>query len=171
MKFNVDKCKVMHFGKNNPNTTYFMNNNILPVTTEEPDLGIIMDNSLKPTKQCLAAYKKANGVLGRLLKSFHFRDRNVFLRLYKTFVRCHLEYATPAWSPWNKGDIDRLEKVQERAVRQVRGLKGKNYEDKLKELGMDSLEERRQRFDMIAAFKILESGTNQTFFTTAGANE
>jgi hypothetical protein len=37
----------------------------------------------------------------------------------------------------------------------ITGLKGKNYEEKLKELGMLSLEDRRIRYDMVQVFKIL----------------
>jgi hypothetical protein len=49
-------------------------------------------------------------------KNFHYREKHVFLRLYKQYVRPHLEFAVPAWSQWLKGDIETLEKVQEKAV-------------------------------------------------------
>ena len=48
-----------------------------------------------------------------------------------------------------------LEKVQRRAIRMVSGLKGKTYEERLKELGLTTLEARRERGDMIEVFKIL----------------
>jgi hypothetical protein len=67
-------------------------------------------------------------------------------------VRPHLEFATPAWAPWNQGDIDILERVQERAVS---GLQGRTYEDRLRELGLPTLAERRAEADLIMAFKIL----------------
>ena len=53
-------------------------------------------------------------------------------------------------------DIDRLENVQKRMVRQVTGLQGITYEERLEELGMDTLEKRRMDQDMIQAFKILK---------------
>ncbi|CAM4368574.1 unnamed protein product [Caretta caretta] len=64
MKFNVDKCKIMHFGKNNPKYTYNMMGANLATTNQEKDLGVIMDSSLKTSTQCAAAVKKANGMLG-----------------------------------------------------------------------------------------------------------
>ena len=36
------------------------------------------------------------------------------------------------------------------------GLKGRNYQEKLKELGLQTLETRRRRFDLIQTFKILK---------------
>ncbi|XP_023320170.1 uncharacterized protein LOC111695180 [Eurytemora carolleeae] len=41
-------------------------------------------------------------------------------------------------------------------VGMVSGLKGRNYQEKLKELGLQTLETRRRRFDMIQTFKILK---------------
>ncbi|CAM5109917.1 unnamed protein product [Eretmochelys imbricata] len=51
MKFNVDKCKVMRIGKHNPNNTYTMMGSKLAVTTQERDLGVIVDCSLKTSTQ------------------------------------------------------------------------------------------------------------------------
>ena len=77
------------------------------------------------------------------------------MRLYKTYVRPDLEHCQAAWAPWQEGDKKVLEKVQERALRMISNLKGKCYEDRLKEVGMTTLEERRRRGDMIATFRIL----------------
>ena len=70
-------------------------------------------------------------------------------------MRPHLEYAVVSWSPWLQQDKEVLEKVQRRAVAMVSNLRRGTYEDKLAEVGMLSLEDRRERGDMIAAFKIL----------------
>ena len=48
-----------------------------------------------------------------------------------------------AWSPWTTQDKETLEKVQQRAVKMISGLKAREYEERLKELGMTTLEERR----------------------------
>ena len=48
-----------------------------------------------------------------------------------------------------------LENVQIRAVKMISGLKGKTYQEKLRELNLMSLEERRTRFDMIKVFKTI----------------
>jgi hypothetical protein len=62
-------------------------------------------------------------------------------------VRPHLEFASPAWSPWTEADRAVLEKIQR--------LEGESYEEKLKELGLPTLEDRRHHADMLQTFKIL----------------
>jgi hypothetical protein len=69
-------------------------------------------------------------------------------------VRPHLEFTTPARSPWLQGDKDTLERVQEKAVKMVSSLKGTTYMERCKELGLQTLEERRKEQDM-AVLKLL----------------
>jgi len=145
----------MHVGRNNPRHAYFMNGEQLQETTEERDIGVIISNNLKPAQQCKKAAQTASTVLGQILRAFHFRDRHVFLNLYIQYVRPHLEFAVAAWAPWTAEDIECLERVQKRAVRAVAGLQSKEYEDRLKELGLPSLSERRKEIDMAQTYRIV----------------
>ena len=45
LEFNVDKCKVIHFGRDNPNTTYTINNKAVKVGEVEKDLGVIVNKA------------------------------------------------------------------------------------------------------------------------------
>ena len=148
MAFNVDKCKVMHMGRSNRRYQYTMGGKPLKVTEEEKDIGVYITSNLKPSTQCAAAARTAQAVLGQITRAFHYRDRHTFVKLYQQYVRPHLEFATQAWSPWTEGDKQILEKVQERVVKMVSGLKSNTYEGRLKELEMDTLEERRHQADM-----------------------
>jgi hypothetical protein len=49
-----------------------------------------------------------------------------------------------------------LEKIQRRAVSMVSGLKGVTYEEKLPEVGIPTIEERRHQADMVRTFKIVK---------------
>ena len=154
MHFNVDKCKVLHLGPKNPNLNYWMDGTQIQSVTQEKDLGVIISDNAKPSEQCAKAAKKANQVLGQLLRSFQCRDRSTLVQLYKVFVRPHLEYAVQAWCPYTAKDIELMEKVQKRAIRQITNLRG-SYEDKLKQLNLTTLEDRRKRGDCIETFKML----------------
>ena len=155
MMFNLDKCQILHFGRNNPCRDYTINGHLLKHVNEEKDLGVIIDSTGTPSKQVSAAALKGNRVLGQLLRAFTYRDQHTFIRLYQQYVRPHLEYDVQAWSPWLQQDIDLLEDVQRRAVRAVSGLVG-SYEQKLETLNMLSLEKRRCRGDMIQTFKLVQ---------------
>ncbi len=61
-----------------------MNEQVLEENKEERYIGVIL--SMKPTAQCTGAAKTAQKVLGQLVRAFHYRDRHVFLRLYKHYV-------------------------------------------------------------------------------------
>jgi ribonucleases P/MRP protein subunit RPP40 len=155
MEFNIKKCKVMHLGHNNTEQAYFMEGQQLEVTEVERDIGVNVVKGLKQASQCQKSARTAQGVLSQITRAFHYRDRNVFLRLYIQYVRPHLEYASPAWSPWLEADKEVMEKVQRRAVNMISGLKAKTYEEKLRELGLTTLEERRHQTDMAQVYKII----------------
>ena len=92
MLFNVDKCKVMHFGKHNAHYDYTLNNKPLVKVTEERDLGIVISSDLKVSQQCSQAYSKASKMLGVLNRSIVYKSKDIMLKLYKSLVRPHLEY-------------------------------------------------------------------------------
>ena len=50
LTFNVDKCKVIHYGYNDPENQYPLNNNYLKSATEENDLGVLFERDLKFSK-------------------------------------------------------------------------------------------------------------------------
>ena len=155
MLFNSDKCHILHLGARNQKFEYIMGGRVLDSVDSEKDLGVIVHKSLKPSAQCAKAAGKANQVLGQLSRAVTYRDKNTFLKLYSVYVRPHLEYAVQSWCPYTQEDKAALEKIQKVAISMVSNFCGKTYEEKLKEAGMISLQERRQRGDMIQVFKIM----------------
>ena len=100
------------------------------------------------------AAKKANQVLGQINRSFSCHTKDVMSQIHKVFVRPHLEYAVAAWSPWHQKDKDTLEKIQRRATRRISNIRG-SYPERLRQLNLTTLEERRKRGDAIEVFKCL----------------
>ena len=76
------------------------------------------------------------------------------LRLYKSLVRPLVEYCTVAWSPGYNKDKAVIEKIQRRFTKMIPAVKDMSYEERLRSLGLWSLEERRNRADLIQVYKM-----------------
>ena len=163
LKFHPDKCKVLTVGavntsvNNTPRSYYLKKDNIvhnLEQVDSMKDLGVIIDSALSFDDHIQKVVSRANRLAGLVRRSFVFLDEDMFKRLFKAFVRPHLEYGHAVWNPYKLKHIDALENVQRRATRFIPSLKGLSYVDRLKRLNLPTLVYRRARGDMIETFKI-----------------
>jgi len=159
MGLHPDKCKVMKIGnRQKHNVTYniIANNQLIPIAEaeEEKDLGVIVDSKISFKKHINEKCKKARQLTMLIRRSFEYLSPEVFRKLYIAIVRPHLEYAQSIWSPYHNGEIDKIEKVQRRATKQIQELRYKTYEERLRVLKLPTLKYRRLRGDLIEMYKL-----------------
>ena len=159
MEINPLKSKIMHLGRNNPGFSYYVNGTEIKSVTVEKDIGFWITDDLSSKTHVQKARGKALGEISRIKRNFSYIDKRAFCVLYNQRIRPHLDYGMTACPPDSAADAKLLERVQGKATALVYGLRGLNAEERRKKLGLMTLEERRERGDLIEVFKILKGLT------------
>ncbi|KFQ82748.1 hypothetical protein N335_01020, partial [Phaethon lepturus] len=156
MRVNKAKCRVLHLGQGSPWCQYRLGDEGIESSPAKKDSVVLVDEKLDMSWQCALVTQKTNHSLGCIHRSVANRSREGILPLHSTLVRPHLESCVQLWSPQHRKDMDLLERVQRRATKMTRGMEQLSCEDRLRELGLFSLENRRLWGDLIAVFQFLK---------------
>lgn len=154
---NPTKCTVLHIGRNNPKITYYLGGTPVKSVESQSDLGIIVNSDLSWSEHIGSIVRKANFSCFILRKSFQQPDPQLFMSLYRSYVRPLLEYNGVIWSPHLIRDIALLEGVQRRFTKWVHNYKYLQYNERLDNLKLSCLSERRIRGDLIQCYRILKN--------------
>ena len=124
-------------------------------------LGVTLDNKLNFHVHIANLCRKVGrqvGVLNRLKRLVPVEAR---IELYNSFILTHLNYCSTVWHFCRKGDSDKLEKLNERALRTVFQDKSSSYETLLNQARKTTLYNRRMQDIAILIYKALHNQSPQ----------
>ena len=150
-----NKCFHFTIGHENHPNTLILSNSIVPHCSSIKDLGVILDSSLKYKSHIMDISARAKQRAALIHRCFASRSIKNLTRAYTTYIRPMLEYATTVWSPSQIYLINTIESVQKQFTKRFPGLKNLTYEERLKLLGLQSLEHRRLIFDLVLCYNII----------------
>ena len=151
----VDKSACLHYGNHNPQFSYDINGDIIKSSPECADLGVTRSADFSYRQHINKICLKASRLSAMLLRVFVSRDKATLMRLFNSYVRPTIEYASPIWSPTELGLRAQLERIQRRFTRRLFGQDSPDYETRLCEFGVMSLAARKDYIDLMLAFKLL----------------
>ena len=108
-------CKSLH---SIPPPCLTLNGSQLTRVTSYKYLGVLITSDLMWSDHIVNVCNKTRKLIGVLYRSFYKHSTSsTMLKLYNSFIRPHLEYATAVWDPLLKKDIQLLEDVQKFGLR------------------------------------------------------
>ena len=175
LTININKCHILHIGKNNNKTSYLINGSQVSSAKVVTDLGVDIDSNLKYDSHINKIVGKAYSRVGVLYKGFASRRIDVLRQAYVTYVRPVLEYASSVWSPHLIKHIDALERVQKQFTRRIPSLSQLTYPERLAAINLEPLELRRLRADLLLYYKsfhdLVALPSSEYFFVSEHASQ
>lgn len=118
MEYKKEKCKLLHLGQRNQRVQYRPGSVWLGSILAERDLGVLVDNKLNMSQQCIIAVVQANHSLGCIHSGITGTASDMIMILYSVFVNTVSSYGL---HNSKKKNMDRLKRVQRRAMKMIKG--------------------------------------------------
>jgi len=161
MSLNATKFELLRYGNDSclkDQTTYSSNTNqIIEEKSTVKDLGVSMSATADFKEHINKLTDTVRDLSSWILRSFKSRSKVLMLQLWKSLVIPRLDYCSQLWNPHYAYLIQQLEELQKSFIRRIYGFRDKNYWAALQELGLYSLQRRRERYQAIYLWNILES--------------
>ena len=160
MIVNPDKFQTIIIKKNSKmKDSYPLNINDQKINSENcvKLLGIEIDNKLCFEQHISTLCKKASNQLnaiGRIQKFMGFIEKEILLN---SFVYSNFNYCPLVWHFCSSKSLNKIEKIQERALRLLHNDFTSDYSELLKKSGKPSMEVKRLRMLAVEIFKTLNN--------------
>ena len=117
-------------------------------------LGVLIDENLTWSNHINAITKKISSGIGSIKRISHCVPPATLHTIYHGFVQSHFDYCSVVWGNCAKTLSDKLQRLQNRAVRVLTNTcYDADANQLLKELGWDNLETRRQKLKAEMVYK------------------
>ena len=134
-----------------------MRNHELERKSEAEDLGLTVTDDLKWHKHITKICDRANREINRISRTFKTRTPRFLKDLYQTYVRPHLQYCSSVWNPVYVGDIQKIERVQNKFTRLLKHSSVMTPQQRNEFIGISTHQERRKRGELIELYKNLDN--------------
>ena len=157
MAFNDNKFELLRYGNHPfPSHKYVTGSGeVVEEKSQVKDLGVIVQNDAEFKTHIDVIVNKCNKVMGYILRTFKTRKSDLMKHLFKALLLPLAEYCSQLWSPTDRASIQKLEGIQRSFTRKIAGMMDKDYWQRLKELSLYSLERRRERYQIIYVWKMI----------------
>ena len=160
LNFNVNKCYLMLISRKRshsitPPPLFIKTDTAVEQVDSVKHLGVLLTSDLTWTEHISRICNKTRKLIGLMYRRFHHCHPDLMLRLYKAFIRPHLEYAPQVWDPYPAKDIELLERTQKFALRVCCKDWSASYCDLLECCQVPSLSDRRRIAKMCHLYKII----------------
>ena len=162
MMFNSDKFELIRYlnklSKEVQTETSYLSNDETDIEEKQHvrDLGVTLSNDATFTQHIAERCLQVKSKTAWILRTFQSRHHTPMITLWKTLVLCHLDYCSQLWSPSTAGNIQCLEQLQRAFITRIAGMADLAYWDQLTSLKLYSLERRRDRYQIIYTWKVIE---------------
>ena len=169
MKFHPLKCKVLTVSMSNKTYyvlpfdrfVYCLDDVCLEYVESEKDLGVFVTKKLNWNQHVFYLCSKANKILGLVKRTCHFvKNSNQKMLLYLSLVCSQFNHCSSIWRPNTISLLNKIERVQTRAVKWILSEQNANYVDleyfkKCKSLDMLPLKFRFEYFALLLFHRII----------------
>ena len=160
LKLHAEKCCCMLISRKrtHPATTpplYIRESTQLQLVDTIKYLGVILTSNLTWSEHIARTCSKVRKLTGLFYRRFHHCNPQLMLRLYKSFIRPHFEYAAQVWDPHLVKDIDLLEKSQKFSLRVCTKSWSATYAELLSVTHVSSLADRRKVIKLCHLYKLV----------------
>ena len=162
MEFHCDKFELMRYrtaaSKEAQNQSSYesFDGSVINEVQHVRDLGVTLSNDATFKQHIHERCELAKDKISWVLRTFRSRERLPMLTLWKSLILSHVEYCSQLWSPSTVGHTQSLELLQKSFISRIYGMDELSYWEQLETLNLYSLERRRERYQVLYTWKIIE---------------